>query len=283
MPSSILTLVLAGTLALRPTAGTESTTPSVGEAMSVRLDVDTSTLGADQAVGEAIASAVAAELAKEGITVDAEQAMAVSIRVRRFSPKAVADFFVDVQLVRDGELVETLETSGCAKCIDEFLVAHVVERVPEIEERVRALQEGRPQEAVTTDSGDEATAGAASPSETVPRREPEETSTERLEIGLIASGAAACALGMGTLLSGVLVWADGTNVARAGTQPQQVEVTDRRGIGYGLIGAGAGLAAAGTTLIVVGALRRNKGRRTQASLAPVMGQGSWGVSFAGRF
>lgn len=284
MPSSIFTLVLAGTLALGPTVGTGSTAPNAaGEAVKVRLDVDASSLGADQAVGEAIASAVATKLAEEGIAVDAEQALEVSIRVRRFSPKAVADFFVDVQLMRDGELVESLETSGCAKCIDEFLVAHVVERVPEIEERVRALQEDAPQQGGSSSSSDAATAAGAASSEAEPRPEPGESSGRKLEVGLIAGGAAGCAVGLGTLIGGVLVWADGTSVARSGSQPQQIEIADRRVVGYGLIGAGTVLIAAGSALIVVGSLRRNDSRKARPSLAPVMGQGAWGVSFSGRF
>lgn len=284
MTSSILTLVLAGTLALGPTVGTGSSAPRADQGVKVRLDVDTSSLGDDQAVGEAITSAIAAKLAEEGITVDAAQALAVTISVRRFSPTAVADFFVDVQLVRDGELVESLETSGCAKCIDDFLVAHVVERVPEIEARVRALQEERPGEAAARSTEEEAVAAeAASPSETAPRRNPEDASEHRLEVGLIAGGAVGCTLGLGTLIGGVMVWADGTNVAHAEIRPQQIEIADRRGIGYGLIGAGTVLIAAGSAMVVVGALRRSDGRRARASLAPVMGQGTWGVSLAGRF
>lgn len=284
MPSSIFTLVLAGPLALGSPVGTSSTAPHAGEDVQVRLDVDTSSLGADRAVGEAIASAVTAELEEAGITIDANQALAVSIRVRRFNPKAVADFFVDVQLLRDGEPVESLETSGCAKCIDDFLVTHVVERVPEIEERVRALQEAHLQAGSTSAKDDGvAPAEGSSRSESRSRTKPKEMPGEKLEVGLIAGGAAGCVAGLGTLLAGLLVRADGTSVARAGDQPQQVEITDRRGIGYGLIGAGTSVVAVGTALIVAGSLRRKRSRTAHASVAPVVGPAAWGVSFSGRF
>jgi hypothetical protein len=284
MASSLTALLLAGLLVLGPTAGTETAASKRNEPVKVRLDVDAGSLGADQSVAEPIAAAVGKKLAQEGITVDPRQALAVSIRVRRFSPKAVADFFVDVQLTRDGEVLESLETSGCAKCIDGFLVDHVVGRVPEIGKRVRAAQESANQDGGTTSPADGQTAsegrGSTNPA---PPLETSEPSRTKRDVAFIAGGAAGCAVGLGTLLGGVLVWADGTGVRGSSTKPQQLEGTDRRGIGYGLIGTGTVMIAAGTALIVVGSLRRGKARRSRASLAPAVGSSTWGLSVSGRF
>lgn len=290
MPSSLIALVLAGTLALGPTAGTGSAAPRAGEAAraaeptKVRLDVDTSALEDDEAVGELIAKAVAARLEKDGIAVDGAQALTIRIVVRRFSPKAVADFFVDVEILRDGELVEQLETSGCAKCIDDFLIAHVVERVPEIEERVRAAQESAtPSAGTTSPAVGETEAASPAPTDAEPQREPSDPEGSKRDVAFIAGGAVGCAVGLGTLFAGVLVRADGASVTGSSSQPQQLEGTDRRGLGYTLIGAGTAVVAAGIGFIVVGSLQRGKARRSQASLAPAVGSSTWGLSVAGRF
>lgn len=284
MPSALAPTVLAWTLGVGPmTPAMMAAEP--GPEPRARLDVDGRKLGEDHVLDVTIADAVTTALTDEGVVVDGSAATTIEIDVWRLDD-TVADFTVAVRVVADGEPIEDLGESSCFKCIDDFLVEHVVRRASEAVEILK--RSGVVGEAVDPAAEvDEVDEQSATPPPSQSREPPphDEASPEpdRTTVALVAAGSACAGLGLGALVGGASVWASGPRYTNSTTEPTTLELDDGRKLGYGLVGAGTVLIAGGAAMIGVAVLRRNRQRRPQAWLTPATGRQTWGVSLFGRF
>ncbi len=286
MPSGLIPLALAWTLCLAPPMPALATAPEPqGADLRAGLEVDTSDLGTDETLAKAVTQDVGAALAQQGIAIGADEPLGVAIIIRRFAAESVADFLIDIRLVREGEVVTSLNTTSCAKCIDDFLVDHIVRRVPEIEQRLREAQPPTDKTASSaTSAGVEddsaATSATTPPPESDEQRQP---SAKRTSVALLITGSSSAAIGLGALIAGAVVASEGSSLANPTTTPDRLGITDRKRLGYSLVGTGSALLAVGASLIAVGTVLRPRRKRSQARLSPTAGPQAWGLSLSGHF
>ncbi len=284
MPFAVLPSVLAWTLGAGAMTHLAAAAPEAESPVRVRLEVDTGTLGSKRVLDGQIIDAVTTALADEGVLVDPEGSAVIEIDVRRIAEDGLADFYVDINLVREDHPTQALGRTPCAKCIDDFLVEHIVGRTPQIAEHLESAEP----------TGVEPTAPDVLADEQSPSPPPPTTSAseppgesrpvfDRGTVALLSGGAASTGLGLGLLIGGAAIWAKGPRIEVATTEPASLGVNDDRTLGYGLVGAGVMLLAGGATMIGLGASRRGRARRAHARLSPVTGRHSWGVTLSGSF